>query len=149
VEADPIAARSGVTTWLDVGSSGAYTFPGFRRWIAEASAVRVFALLNVSYIGLVARTYELSNLEYCDVPVAERLVNENRDLILGIKVRMDPNATRGTGLAGMQRARELADRVQLPLMTHIAAGPPPLRAIIDLMRPGDILPIASPARRTG
>jgi DNA-binding FadR family transcriptional regulator len=70
---------------------------------------------------------------------AERVVNENRDLILGIKVRMDPNATRGTGLAGMRRARELADRVQMPLMTHIAAGPPPLRDIVELMRPGDIL----------
>lgn len=139
VDADPIAARSGVTTWLDAGSSGAYNFPGFCRWIAEASRVRVFALLNVSCIGLVARTYELTNIEYCDVSVGERVVNEHRHLIRGIKVRMDANATRGTGIAGMRRARELADRVQLPLMVHIAAGPPPLRDIVELMRPGDIL----------
>src|SRR5574340_1119516 len=27
IEADPVAARTGVTTWLDAGSSGAYSFP--------------------------------------------------------------------------------------------------------------------------
>src|SRR4051812_7991092 len=32
IEPDPVAARSGVTTWLDAGSSGAYSFPGFRRY---------------------------------------------------------------------------------------------------------------------
>ena len=35
IEADPVAARTGVTTWLDVGSSGSYSWPGFRRFIAE------------------------------------------------------------------------------------------------------------------
>ena len=48
IEADPVAARSGVTTWLDVGSSGAYSFAGFRRYAVEASRARLFALLNIS-----------------------------------------------------------------------------------------------------
>ncbi|MBA2596965.1 MAG: amidohydrolase family protein, partial [Chloroflexia bacterium] len=43
IEADPVAARTGVTTWLDVGSSGAYSWPGFRRFIAEPSRTRIFA----------------------------------------------------------------------------------------------------------
>src|SRR5689334_15818949 len=30
INPEPVAARSGVTTWLDVGSAGAYNFPGFR-----------------------------------------------------------------------------------------------------------------------
>jgi dihydroorotase len=139
VEADPIAARTGVTTWLDVGSSGGYSFPGFRRWIAEPSQSRVYALLNASYIGLVGPTYEFSNIDYCDVPLAEQVTNENRDLILGIKARIDKNTTRGTGIEPLKRSRELADRVQLPLMVHIGAGPPALKEIVDLMRPGDIL----------
>src|SRR5579883_2768491 len=56
IEPDPVSARSGVTTWLDAGSAGAYTFPGFRRYVVEASRTRIFALLNVTSIGLVART---------------------------------------------------------------------------------------------
>ena len=139
VEADPIAARTGVTTWLDVGTSGAYNFPGFRRWIAEPARARIYALLNASSIGLTGPTYELTNLEYVDVPLAERITNENRDVILGIKARIDRNTTRGTGIEPLKLARELADRVQLPLMVHIGAAPPELREIVLYMKPGDIL----------
>src|ERR671933_1129546 len=46
IEADPVAARTGVTTWLDAGSAGAYSFPGFRHSIA-ASRVRTLCLLNL------------------------------------------------------------------------------------------------------
>jgi len=139
VEADPIAARTGVTTWLDVGSAGAFNFPGFKRWIAGPSASRIYALLNLSCIGLTASTHELANLDYCNVGLAERMVNDHRDVILGIKARIDRNTTRGTGIEPLRRARELADRVRLPLMVHIGAAPPPLPEIVELMRPGDIL----------
>ncbi|HWE63179.1 MAG TPA: amidohydrolase/deacetylase family metallohydrolase [Chloroflexota bacterium] len=139
IEADPVAARSGVTTWLDVGSAGAYTFPGFRRYVAEANRARVLSLLNISAIGLVANSYELANPHYLDVELGATIVEDNRDLILGIKVRMDGNTTLGTGLQGLQAARRLADLVQLPLMVHIGMAPPALPEITALMRPGDIL----------
>src|SRR5438045_1519383 len=58
IEADPVAARTGVTTWVDAGSAGAYSFPGFRRYAVEASRARLFAFLNIATIGLIARTYE-------------------------------------------------------------------------------------------
>src|SRR3954449_12871024 len=51
IEADPVAARTGVTTWLDVGTSGAYSWPAFRRFLIEPSKSRIFALLNLSSIG--------------------------------------------------------------------------------------------------
>lgn len=139
IEADPVAARTGVTTWLDVGTSGAYSFPGFRRWIAAPSRARVYALLNLSAIGLIAPTYEFANLDYCDVALAERVITDHRDVILGVKARIDRNTTRGTGIEPLRRARDLCDRVQLPLMVHIGAGPPALEEIIALMHPGDIL----------
>jgi predicted amidohydrolase len=47
VEADPVAARTGVTIWLDVGSSGSYSLPGFRRWIAEPSQSRTIHQMSV------------------------------------------------------------------------------------------------------
>ena len=139
IEPDPVAARSGVTTWLDVGSAGAWNFPGFRRYVAESSTVRTFALLNISAIGLVGRTGELANLDYCDVDLAALLVEQNRDLILGIKARIDSATTRGAGIEPLRRARALADRVALPLMVHIGSAPPYLREIAPLLRPGDIL----------
>ncbi|MCM8750499.1 amidohydrolase/deacetylase family metallohydrolase [Thermomicrobiaceae bacterium CFH 74404] len=139
IEADPVAARSGVTTWLDVGSAGSYTFPGFRRYIVEPSRVRIYALLNLSAIGLVAPTWEFANLDYCDLELAAQIVERNRDLILGIKARIDRNTTRGVGVRPLELARELADGLGLPLMVHIGQGPPTIDEVAALLRPGDIL----------
>lgn len=139
IEADPVAARSGATTWVDAGSAGAYSFPGFRQFICAASRVRTFAFLNLSAIGLIAPTWEFANLDYCDVDLAIRTVEENRDLIVGIKARIDHNTTRGVGIRPLHLARALADRVALPLMVHIGNGPPTLEEIVALLRPGDIL----------
>ena len=139
IEADPVAARSGVTAWLDAGSAGAYSFAGFRRYAVEASRARLCAFLNIATIGLIARTYELSNLDYCDVGLGAAIVEANRDVILGIKARIDRDTTRGTGLEPLRRARELADRVKLPLMVHISTAPPHIGDIARLLRPGDIL----------
>jgi dihydroorotase len=139
VDADPVAARSGVTTWIDVGSAGAYSFPGLRRYVMEPSRTRIFALLNLSAIGLIARTWEFANLDYCDVDLAATIVDANRDVILGIKARIDRHTTRGTGIRPLELARALADRVGLPLMVHIGWGPPAIGEIAALLRPGDIL----------
>ena len=139
IEPDPVAALTGVTTWLDVGSAGAYSFPGFRRYVQEASRVRVFALLNLSSIGLIAPSWEFANLDYCDVDLAAQQIEANRDLVLGVKARIDRNTTRGVGIRPLELARELADRVNLPLMTHIGAGPPSIDEVAALLRPGDML----------
>ncbi|TVR74277.1 MAG: amidohydrolase/deacetylase family metallohydrolase [Sphaerobacteraceae bacterium] len=139
IEPDPVAARSGVTTWLDVGSSGAYSFPGFREYIAKPARSRVYALLNLSSIGLIAPTWEFNNPNYADVDLAQKIIEANRDLILGVKARIDANTTRGVGIVPLAKARELADRVGLPLMTHIGSGPPTLDEVIPHLRPGDIL----------
>lgn len=128
-----------MTTWLDVGSAGAYSFPGFRRYVAEASRARAYSLLNLSSIGLIAPTWEFANLDYCDVELAARLVEANRDLILGIKARIDGRTTRGVGLRPLELARELADGLKLPLMVHIGSGPPTIGQVAALLRPGDIL----------
>ena len=139
VHADPVAARSGVTTWLDVGSAGAYNVLGFREWVATPSTARLYALLNISSIGLTAMTYELANLDYCDVDLCVKLIEQNPDLLLGVKVRIDHNTVGSQGIEPLRRARQAADRVHRPLMVHIGGGPPTLNEVLELMRPGDIL----------
>jgi len=139
IHPDPVAARSGVTTWLDAGSAGGYNFPGFREFVVRPSTSRLYALLNISSIGLTAPTFELSNLDYCDIDLCCKLLDLNRDIILGVKARIDRNTTRGTGIAPLARAREAADRCELPLMVHIGWSPPTLSEVLEHMRPGDIL----------
>jgi dihydroorotase len=139
IQADPVAARSGVTTWLDVGSAGAYNIMGFREFIAKPAQSRLYALLNISSIGLTASTWELANLNYCDVDLCCKLIDLNRDLLLGVKVRIDRSTTSGTGVEPLRRAQQAAERTGLPMMLHIGYGPPSLAEVLPFLRPGDIL----------
>ena len=90
-----VAARTGVTTWLDVGSAGSYSWPGFRRFIAEPGRVRIFALLNLSSIGLIAPTWEFANLDYCDLDLAETIQFRFERVVsfLGDWCRHTPNSS--------------------------------------------------------
>jgi dihydroorotase len=144
IHADPVAARSGVTTWLDVGSAGAYNFMGFRELIAKPASARLYALLNISSIGLTASTWEVANLHHCDVELCCKLIDLNRDLALGVKVRIDRNTTlngegSGVGVEPLRLARTAAERCGLPLMVHIGYGPPTVQEVLPFLRPGDIL----------
>ncbi len=139
IDADAVAWRTGVSTWLDVGSSGAFTLPGFYEFIVKSATVRIFALLNISSIGLVAETYELSNLAYCDVDLCTGLASRYPDLVRGVKVRIDRRTVGKNGLEPLRRARRAADECDLPLMVHIGYGPPEIEDVLELMRPGDIL----------
>ncbi|KXN69497.1 amidohydrolase [Conidiobolus coronatus NRRL 28638] len=140
IQSDPHAARSGVTTWNDAGSSGAYTFTGFKHGIARTSAVNVFAFLHIAGTGLTARTGELHNAkEVVDVEVTVATIKNNTDIIKGIKVRMDTDATGPSGIEGIKRAREAADKANVPIMVHIGHGPPYLSDIVPYMKAGDVL----------
>jgi dihydroorotase len=139
IHADPVAARSGVTTWLDVGSAGAFNVQGFREFIVKPAASRLYALLNISTIGLTASSWELANLNYCDVDLCVKLANLNRDLVLGVKVRIDHNTTSGTGVEALRRGVEAAQRLEMPMMVHIGYGPPTIHEVLPFLRPGDIL----------
>ena len=139
ISADPVAARSGVTTWLDVGSAGAFNLQGFRDFIAKPAAARLYSLLNISSIGLTAATGELANLAYCDADLCVKLTNLHRDLVLGIKVRIDHNTTGPNGIEPLRRGLDAAERTGLPMMVHVGYGPPTIQDVLPFLRPGDIL----------
>lgn len=139
INPDPVASRSGVTTWNDAGSAGALTLPGFREFIVERARVRITAFLNVSNIGLVGENHECANLAYLDVDLFRRLAERNRDLVHGVKVRIGTPTVGENGLEPLRRARRAAEECDLPLMVHVAFGPPEVEDVLALMRPGDIL----------
>ena len=147
IDVDPTCLARGVTTVLDAGSSGALTFPGFRKFIIDVSQTRLYALLNISAMGMVSGSEtipplgELEDLRYSNVETAVRMIEENRDRILGVKVRLS-NFLAADGkneLQALLRAREAAEAVRLPLMVHSPLSSIPTERILDELRPGDIL----------
>ncbi|MFC7406281.1 amidohydrolase family protein [Georgenia alba] len=139
VDPAPLAWRTGVTTWVDAGSAGAYGMAAFRRGVVEPAPVRIHALLNVSGIGLVGRTGEHRELENLDVAAACAVATEHRDLVRGVKARIDRYTVAEHGLEPLRRARELADALERPLMVHIGYGPPTVADVAPHLGAGDIL----------
>lgn len=139
VRPGPVAWRTGVTTWVDAGSAGAFNLSAFARQAQEFSPLRVRALLNSALTGLVARTGELERPDSCDNLVSEKIIAKHREFIVGIKVRIGIRTVGSRGLAALLEARGLAERCELPLMVHIGQGPPAIEEIVAELRPGDIL----------
>jgi len=138
VNADAIGSQSGVTTWADAGSIGSVNLQGFRDYIIDRSKVKIYAFINIAYIGLVAQDYELANNEYCNVDFLKLIVDQNRDIVVGIKLRAGRSGG-GLDLEPYQRARRAADETDLPIMLHLSTAPPDLETVLSYLKPGDIL----------
>ena len=140
INADKYCLSRGATTVLDPGSAGAQTFPGFRKYVIEVQATRIRALLNISVTGMLTRLRgELEDLEHASVERAVRTIEQNRDLILGVKVRCGRGQSGPNDLVALQRALEAAEAVGLPLMMHITNTVTPIDQLLALLRRGDLL----------
>jgi dihydroorotase len=137
IDPDPLAAKTGVTTWLDAGSAGAFNLAGLRD-LADRARARVYAFVNISSIGLVAHNYELSLLEYCSADLLKTVVDHDRDFVVGVKYRAG-RAGGARDLEPLRRAKRASAAIDMPLLVHISRMPPTIEEVLDHMGPGDIL----------
>lgn len=140
VEADPTCLGRGVTTVVDAGSSGANTFPGFRRHVVEASRGRVLAYLNISATGQIDPFLgELHDLRFADPERAAAVARANPDVVVGFKVRVSEMLAGPNGLAGLDRALEAGRATGLPVMVHIGGTSFDIEEALDRLRPDDVV----------
>jgi dihydroorotase len=146
IEPDPYCVTRGATTVVDAGTSGALDVQALRHYVVERAQTRIRVLLNIAAQGLIAgldplHIGELEDLRYCDPRLAAKTVIENRDLIVGLKVRLGRTHT-GPGtndIEGMKRARLAADEARVPIMVHIGDSNSPLKDYLAFMKEGDIV----------
>src|ERR1700731_799113 len=144
IDAEDFCRKSGVTTAVDTGSAGAGNFAGFRKHVIERSEVRILAYLHVSFAGIsaysrrgmVGESEELRVMAPLD---AVEVANANRDVIIGIKVRVGARASGRSGTVPLDIALQVADEVGVPVMAHIDEPPPSYEEVIARLRPGDVL----------
>ena len=144
IDAAEFCRTSGVTTAVDTGSAGPGNWMGFRKHVIEPSPVRILAYLHVSHAGIygfdkrvmVGESRELQLMNPVD---CAKVADANRDLIVGIKVRVGLNASGTSGTVPLNIALQVADEVGMPVMAHIDQPPPSYEEVIDMLRPGDVL----------
>ncbi|WP_225769974.1 amidohydrolase/deacetylase family metallohydrolase [Inquilinus sp. Marseille-Q2685] len=144
IDAEEFARMSAVTTCVDTGSAGPGSFPGFRRHVIEPSRIRILVYLHVSFAGIFGFSSRVMVGESHDIRLmaardAVEVAEANRDVIIGIKVRIGRIASGPSGIAPLDVALQVADETGLPLMVHIDEPPPSYEAVVDRLRPGDVL----------
>jgi dihydroorotase len=144
IDAEEFCRTSGVTTAIDTGSAGPGNFAGFRKHVIEPSQVRILAYLHVSHAGIYGYSHRVMVGESEEIrlmnPIdAAEVADANRDLIVGIKVRVGRNSSGTSGIVPMRIALEVAEEVGMPVMVHIDHPPPSYEEVVSLLRPGDVL----------
>ncbi len=144
IDAEEFCRTSGVTTAIDTGSAGPGNFAGFRKHVIEPSAVRILAYLHVSFAGIYAFSKtvmvgESEELRLMAPAEAAEVADANRDVVIGIKVRVGRNASGTSGAAPLDIALQAANEVGLPVMCHIDFPPPSYEEVLERLRPGDVL----------
>jgi dihydroorotase len=144
IDAEEFCRTSGVTTAIDTGSAGPGNFAGFRKHVIDRSAVRILAYLHVSFAGIYAYSKtimvgESEELRLMAPAEAVEVADANRDVIVGIKVRVGLRSSGRSGTAPLDIALQAAAETGLPLMCHIDQPPPSYEEVLQRLRPGDVL----------
>ena len=144
IDAEEFCRTSGVTTAVDTGSAGPGNFAGFRKHVIEPSEVRILAYLHVSHAGIYGFSHrvmvgESEEMRLMNPIDAVAVAEANRDLIVGIKVRVGLHASGTSGIVPLDIALEVAEEVGMPLMAHIDHPPPSYEEVLARLRPGDVL----------
>ncbi|SHN34739.1 amidohydrolase/deacetylase family metallohydrolase [Gracilibacillus kekensis] len=136
-EIDEIGYKTGVTTIVDAGSTGADQIHELVRNSKNAKT-NVLAFLNISKIGL-KQIDELSNLSWLNEKKLIKAVTTHSDFVVGLKARISKSVVGLNGLEPLKLARKFSDVTDLPLMIHIGTGPPAISEILDLLKEKDVV----------
>lgn len=144
VDAEDYCRTSGVTTAIDTGSAGPGNFAGFRRHVIEKSQSRILAYLHISHAGIYGFDHgvevgESENLKLMNPSAAVEVVEANRDVIVGMKVRVGKYSSGDQGVAPLDIALQVAEQTGVPVMAHIDEPPPSYEDVLARLRPGDVL----------
>ena len=136
-EGPPLALQDGVTGWVDAGSAGADNIDEIAA-VARGAPQIGRVLVNISRVG-VAQGGELHDLNRANVALAQGAIARHRDVVVGVKARLSEAVAGTNDLEALRRAQEAAAPFNLPVMIHIGQSVSPMRAILPLLKRGDIV----------
>jgi dihydroorotase len=79
------------------------------------------------------------DLTRADVGLARGAIARHRDVVVGVKARLSANVAGANDLEALRRAQEAAAPFNLPVMIHVGQNYSPMRAILALLKRGDIV----------
>jgi dihydroorotase len=126
-----------VTGFIDAGSHGADRIDESAA-VARAAPNLGRVLINIARTG-VSPDGELMDFSRADVSLARGGIARNRDMVVGVKARLSVDVAGDNDLEALRRAQAAAAPFDLPVMIHMGQTVSPLRAILPLLKRGDIV----------
>jgi dihydroorotase len=145
VSPDLAGVKSGVTTVVDAGSSGCYSFGGFPKFVVPNNKTRIVCMIHISRVGLL---YQPDTASRADIDVEEtvRIIKANQPLIQGVKIRAVGPGVPAMGIEMIKLAKQAATEGGVRLMVHIgdrsireSGGPTLTQELLPLLEKGDII----------
>lgn len=160
---DDAGVHSGVTTIVDQGSCGAWTFDGFKTFLIDPAITETLVFMSVNLTGTLRGSKGgpvAQNPELIDLDVMQRFIERYPKIIRGIKGHGESASWSLWGSVMLQRAREIADRTGLPLYVHTGElwkvdernRPRPetvLPEVLHFVHPGDLIAHCYSSREDG
>lgn len=120
VNGDDVGVNVGVTAVCDQGSTGYANFNGFRKLVIPKAQTTIFSFIHLLPMGQAV----IPEIGWQDINLDEtmRIIDENRDVIKGIKVRAGAGIIEKLGLDIIKKAKKLSAQAKLPVAVHIGVG---------------------------
>ena len=136
---DAVCLATGVTTTFDAGSAGPVNLLGFRKLVYERSKTRMIGFVALAQHGVWNEPGELLNLGFADRDGSAQAVIDNRDIGVGIKVRLHKKSIGENSRAALRLAIKAGEASGTPIMVHVGSTAIGMDEIADTLRPGDII----------
>jgi dihydroorotase len=136
---DSLCLATGVTTTMDAGSAGPVNFLGFRKLVYDQSKTRMLGFIALAQHGVLNTPGELLNLGFADSDGAAETVGNNRDIGIGIKVRLHKKSIGENSREALRLAIKAGEATRTPIMVHVGDTAIGMDEIADTLRPGDII----------
>src|SRR5258706_4304631 len=121
VPADAAGVQSGATTIVDQGSTGAWTFGGFKAFIVDPARTDVRAFVSINVAGALKGGMEgeaLHNPGMVRVDELLALAAEHPRLVRGFKCHGESGSQSHSDIAALLKAVEAGKKADLPLYVH-------------------------------
>ncbi|AUV00026.1 metallo-dependent hydrolase [Phytobacter ursingii] len=146
VNPDVLCLPNGVTSVVDAGSSGWVNYKLFRSSVINTAQTRIKSYLNVVNVGLSTLGggpmgyLENTNPANYNVEKISQTLNENRDNILGLKLRYSQDIATGRNFSSdpFYAAVALARELKTTLCVHVTDSRLPADELIGHFRTDDI-----------
>jgi dihydroorotase len=132
--------QDGVTGFVDAGSAGYDNIDEIAPVIRAAPQTGRLLMNIAKRTGFPgAPLGELLDINRANVGMVRGAIARNRDVVVGVKARLSEDVAGTNDLEGLRRAQEVASEFNIPVMIHIGQSVSPLRAILPLLKKGDIV----------